>query len=72
MKQSDDENTITLDDGRVFEAKKQKPHNFCNWCSFLTESENVCCEIKCTPKERKDGQKVYFKEVKNVKTEKEI
>ena len=72
MKQSDDENTITLDDGRVFEAKKQKPHNFCNWCSFLAESEDLCLEIKCRPATRKDGQKVYFKEVKNVKTEKEI
>lgn len=72
MKQSDDENTITLEDGRVFEAKKQKPDKFCSFCGFLAESENVCSEIKCTPKERDDEQRVYFVEVKNVKTEKEI
>ena len=65
MKQSDDENTITLDDGRVFEAVKESECNPCDKCDFnLQLNTSYCIDVICLGCERKDFDFVYFKEVK--------
>lgn len=65
MKQSLDENTITLKNGRTFQAVKMESGNNCKSCDFNKFSfEDFCENIFCNGFEREDRQDVYFVEVK--------
>ena len=60
---SEDENTVTLEDGTVLVAAEQSNFN-CEEC-FLN---NISCDsVKCLKEERNDGRDVIF--VKKEKTD---
>lgn len=63
VKISDDQNEITLDDGRVLVAEDW---NTCDVCAFYDHEEQDCIECKppCTVKNRKDGCNKVFVERK--------
>jgi hypothetical protein len=66
MKQSDDENTVTLSDKRTFNAfSLNGPLANCHYCDFIYFSAKFCQKVKCMEDKRKDKTYVYFKEVKN-------
>lgn len=62
MKISKDQNTITLDDGRVFKAVVGGFFSLCNRCDF---GGKHCWIAPCCTSERIDHKQVFFKEVKN-------
>ena len=65
MKQSLDENTITLKNGRTFQAVKMVSES-CGSCAFSSsDCEDYCYGALCFGFDRDDGQDVYFVEVKN-------
>lgn len=65
MKQSDDENTITLDDGKILKAVNFFSVNGCGGCYFEPYSfDDFCKKLKCCGYNRKDRISVVFQEVK--------
>ena len=73
MKQSDDENTVTIDGVFSHKALKETGPLDCLNCSFRQGIfETYCPTVPCRHTQRKDKTSVYFIEVKNVKTKKEI
>ena len=57
---SGDENSITLQDGIMYIAKKINCDDKCNECSFVNIPTAKCHLIPCCSYERKDCENVVF------------
>jgi len=66
MKISEDQKTITLDDGRMYKALVIFASKNCKLCAFNKFSPDYSCDdVVCDGYERKDGFDVVFKKAKN-------
>ena len=62
MTMSDDENTVTLDDGTVLVAKQQCDKESCAGCYFFESGDDsLTCEgLSCIGYDRQDGRDIIF------------
>lgn len=58
MEISEDQNTITTDDGLIHKADSFYDESECNMCSLL--NYGICCDIPCDTYERVDSRSIHF------------